>query len=720
MRKQILFGALAVFGIGMSSQSFAQDKHFSCGIDGQLRKLYAENPGLEADYYRLLQNSKHTFKTKSGDDSTVYRIPIVFHILHEYGSENISDLQVFDQMDILNEDYRKLNADTTDIVSEFDTIAGDARIEFVLPSKDPFGNCTNGIEHIYSHMTNFGDDYSKLHQWNRARYLNVWVTNTIGSSGVAGYAYYPSATTGTFFFADGIIILDAFIGSIGTGTPQNSRALTHEIGHYLGLAHTWGSNNENNVACGDDQVDDTPRTKGSPTGVCILDRNTCVDNGPLNPLDYWPYDVIDNVQNYMDYSYCSNMFTRDQINLMRTNLQQDVAFRNNLWSDSNAILTGSDYITAPLCKPIADFSMDDNMICVGGNIQFTSESWNATISDYTWSFPGGTPATGTSATQTVTYDTPGWKDVTLTVSNAAGSSTKTITNALYISPTWTEYYGPAVDNFNGGPSYWASFNPEENHAFFHRISTNGKDNSGCYMLNNYKDISQALPFTDDAFYYQRLGYSKDYLVSPAYNLDNTSNVSISFDYSYGTKATSSDDVTEKIVLYSSSNCGDNWIPRRTITGAEILTVGYVGTEDFYPTSNSEWKTVTINYNPGANEANTRFRIEFVASDFSSNLFIDNFNVSGTLGIADNQDFSNITISPNPVASGADLSIEVSNATKGMEIQLMDLNGKIISTTQVTEANGTQTVNVPMNVAKGCYMINAVQGNNKSTHRVVVY
>ncbi len=718
MRKHLLFGALAVFGMGMNSHSFAQDKHFSCGISEQLQKLYAQNPGLEADYYRLLQNSKQTFHTKSGDDTTIYRIPIVFHILHEYGSENISDLQVYDQMDILNNDYRKLNADTTDIVSVFDTIAGDARIEFVLPTIDPFGNCTNGIEHIYTHMSNFGDDYSKLNQWNRAKYLNVWVTNTIGSAGVAGYAYYPSATVGTFFFADGIIILNDYIGSIGTSNLNSSRALTHEIGHYLGLSHTWGSTNDPNVACGDDQVDDTPKTKGSDL-VCNLNANTCVDGGVL---DYWTFDVVDNVQNYMDYSYCSNMFTRDQINLMRTNLQQDVSFRNNLWSDTNLIATGADYLpgTPQLCAPVADFSMDDNMVCMGGNVLFTSASWNATIDDYSWSFPGGTPATSTNPSQSVTYSAPGWYDVTLTVSNASGSSTKTIANAVYISPDWTEHYGPAIENFNTTDNYWAVFNPENNHANFHRIATNGVDNSGCFMLNNYKDISEALPFTDDAFYYERLGYSKDYMVSPAYNLDNTTGITVSFDYAYGTKATTSADITEKLVVYSSNNCGETWIQRKVVTGASLLTVGYVGNEDFYPTANGEWKTASFAFTPGATETNTRFKFEFVASDFSSNFFLDNVNVSGTLGINDNTGFNSVSVSPNPVAAGSELAVEVTGSTKNMEINVTDLNGKVVSTTKVTDLNGTQTVNIPMNVAKGCYIVNAVQGTNKSTHRVVVY
>ena len=109
MRKQILLGALTAFGLGLSLQVTAQEGSFHCGLPGKLKELYEQDPGLEADLQQLFMNNKHIVQngTKS---STIYRIPIVFHIFHEYGTENITDAQVYDQMDILNEDFRKLNA----------------------------------------------------------------------------------------------------------------------------------------------------------------------------------------------------------------------------------------------------------------------------------------------------------------------------------------------------------------------------------------------------------------------------------------------------------------------------------------------------------------------------------------------------------------------------------------------------------------------------------
>src|SRR5690606_4271114 len=94
----------------------------------------------------------------------------------------------------------------------------------------------------------------------RDKYLNVWISRNM--DGAAGYAYYPDATAGFLQIFDGIMQLANYTGSIGISNVNNSRTLTHEIGHYLNLAHPWGSTNEPGLVCGDDGVEDTPITRG--------------------------------------------------------------------------------------------------------------------------------------------------------------------------------------------------------------------------------------------------------------------------------------------------------------------------------------------------------------------------------------------------------------------------------------------------------------------------
>ncbi len=732
MRKKLLLGVFSLIGVISTGKSFAQETHFNCGSHTQMKKLYAENPGLEEDYKKLVNRYKEN-RIINGKSTTVRVIPIVFHIVHEYGVENISDQNIYDQMDILNEDYRKLNADTNLVVTPFDTIIGDSYLEFRLATLDPWGNCTNGIEHIYNHNSNQGDDYSKLNQWDRDKYLNVWLTKTIGSSGVAGYAYYPTGVTGTGFFRDGIIILHDYVGSLPPSSANNSRALTHEIGHYLGLAHTWGNDNDpgNAASCNqDDGIDDTPNCIGMTT--CQLAMNSCVDG--VQTTDYWyPNDPQDNAQNFMDYSYCSVMFTKGQSSFMNNVLDQETSGRNNLYTAENLVATGTSTTTPVTCTPLADFYVDANgasgntgpnanvmSACVNDPIAFKDASWKAGITSWSWSFPGGTPSTSTNQNPTVTYASPGWYDVTLTVSNSAGSNTKTINHMVYIQGDWAEYTGPRVEDFNQNANFWIANNPENNYASFNRVTSGGRANSACFKLNNFKDVSTAQMFTEDWYYYDRLGNSKDYLISPALDLRSTSNVTISFDYAYGTKATSTTDITEKLVVYYSRDCGKTWIQKTSLTGAALVTAGYVGNTDYTPNNDLQWKTVSFTHTPTAADNKTKFKFEFIASDFSSNFYFDNFNVSGTLGIEDNGVMSTISIAPNPVATGSDLSVEVANSEAGMKLIVLDLKGAIISTTEVPASSGVQTVNIPMNVAKGCYILNAVQGAAKSTHRVVVY
>ncbi|MDQ3101164.1 MAG: M43 family zinc metalloprotease, partial [Bacteroidota bacterium] len=258
--KHLLLGLAAC---SLSLTSFAQEPAFSCGNAELRERLIASDPGFlqreaeyEAEIRDLIRNNSAV-----RDEHVVVTIPVVFHVLHLGGRENISDEQIFDQVAILNQDFRKLNADLSTAIQHFQDIAADTRIEFALPTLDPQGQCTNGIDRIHTVESLRGRDESKLRPWPRNRYLNIWVTDAI-DSGAAGYAYKPGSVEGPGEIRDGIMILHEYTGSIGTGQVGRSRALTHEVGHYFNLDHLWGPTNEPGVACGDDAVEDTPRTKG--------------------------------------------------------------------------------------------------------------------------------------------------------------------------------------------------------------------------------------------------------------------------------------------------------------------------------------------------------------------------------------------------------------------------------------------------------------------------
>lgn len=699
---------LTLAGMLILTSSFAQQ--FSCGLTEKLNKLYAEDPQMEKDFIKLMKNSMSI--AKDGDDSTVFTIPVVFHIIHKYGTENITDAQIFNQMDILNRDYRLLNADTSDVVQEFKQLYSDIKIEFKLAAYDPNGNCTNGIEHIYSHEAYQGDDASKLNQWPRYRYLNVWVVDQM-ENGVAGYAYYPNATDGAGFYRDGIIILNNYIGSIGTGNLNGSRALTHEIGHWLGLPHCWGSTNDPGLACGDDGIDDTPITKG----YNLFCPNTAAQAKICDTA------IVENFQNYMEYSYCSVMFTKDQKDVMRTNLQQISGQRNQLIDSANAVFTGINLVTPPVCKPIADFNAANQYNCLGTAITFNDRSYNSDVDTWAWTFTDGSSTiTSTSQNPSVTFANTGYHDVTLIVGNQYGYDTIVKNDYIYTWNNAWSHVGPGSYDLNtvaGNSDQFGVFNYEENHSYFKIIQQNGVDNSKCFKLNTYFDNSPYYPYSNEGMYYDRLAGSVDEIITPSFDLTHTTGVTITFDYAYASNGLAESDITEKIIVYASKNCGQTWTPRKTITGAALTTMGYAGYSDTKPTNNTMWKTATANYNATGTDYNTIFKIEFTASDVAGNLYIDNININGTLGINELDTQLDINVYPNPVNDQDELTVAYTAGNEEVTFELRDTQGKAVYNEVRNELNQEVSFNLnTKNLSAGCYYL-VIRSNGYTTTKKVM-
>ena len=204
-------------------------------------------------------------------------------------------------------------------------------------------------------------------------------------------------------------------------------------------------------------------------------------------------DTLANVQNWMDYSSCAAMFTNGQHDVTTNTLNGIAGQRNVLWQDTTLIETGvinmtmpQTALTVPLCAPIADFYSPDQTVCVGTSVSFQDASYNAVIDNWDWTFQDGTPAVSTTANPTVTFSSPGWKQVTLTVSNAAGTDTKDEIRYIFVSPDWPDNYGPTTFNMestngNGsGTDYFLVQNPEDNHGKFKVVNNYGYNGSKAF------------------------------------------------------------------------------------------------------------------------------------------------------------------------------------------------------------------------------------------------
>lgn len=194
--------------------------------------------------------------TAFGPDDTLH-IPVVVHIVHDYGSEYIPDNDVYEMIDEINEVYLSQNTDLGQVINPFKPYIGNPKIMFHLAGKDPKGNPSNGITRHWSYLSDGGDDQAKLNQWDPSSYLNIWTTERIGRSPSSGqilaYAVFP-ASAAAIPYTDGILSGYSFI--------RQDKTIPHEIGHYLNLRHTWGNTAVATDCTGDDEVDDTPPTTG--------------------------------------------------------------------------------------------------------------------------------------------------------------------------------------------------------------------------------------------------------------------------------------------------------------------------------------------------------------------------------------------------------------------------------------------------------------------------
>ena len=321
--KHLLF-ALSLF-LFSSSSLLAQH---SCAHTEQRKKMHKEHPELipaQEARRQFLENFTQNFSTNQSAQSFVnLLIPVVFHVVHDNGVENISDAQIHESIVQLNEDYAAVNPELVDVHPNFTDLVANVGFEFRLAELDPNGEPTTGINRIQSELTYNGSDIAlkQMIQWDPTMYLNIWVVYSSNGSNGSAFAYYPADVEGSGSIYDGIVSSYWAVGRTETAIWTHYKILTHEVGHWANLKHTWGDESYNQSLSGcsyDDAVEDTPNTIGN-TG-CDLEAISC--------------ETHDNVQNYMDYSNCSNMFTEGQKTRMVAALNSPVGGRNNLWTESN-------------------------------------------------------------------------------------------------------------------------------------------------------------------------------------------------------------------------------------------------------------------------------------------------------------------------------------------------------------------------------------------------
>ena len=726
--KKNLFTVLGVALLGFSSvaQQLRDPNLIPCATYEAMEEGFKSNPVLKAQYEASQAQFELNYAAEINKINSaakvavpVYTIPVVFHIM---GNLTVTDQAFVTLVSYINNDYAKTGSDISTIDPSFSSLYVDSEIRFALAQKDPNGNCTNGIirhdaDNVYWSQTSPAYNYSGTgtNRWPTNKYLNIYIVECISSatmpcpptgSYIGGYTYLPGGAPSTA--ADAIVMLRNQVTVAG---PSDARTLSHEIGHWLNLAHTFGSSNNPvfgsgstqstslGSSCSTDNVADTPPTGGyfSSCSTSSLDCST------------------PNIENIMDYASCPKMFTQGQTTRMRTALTSATAGRNNLWTSTNLQATG--ITSGYTCTPVADFESNKRAICAGNSFTYTSLSQVGTTGSVSWIFQGGTPATSTATSQVVSYATPGTYSVAITATNTSGTNTKTVTSYVTVLngasgnflPSAYDFQGAtlptsiAVTNYNAGSPTWIQ-----------NSANGGNSTTKSIYINNASATST--PGHIDIF------------ETPVYDFSSTSNITLSYYYAYAKRlATQADSFKVQYSL----DCGGSWtnIIGVPTTAAMAAASGGTTTTAFVPTA-AQWilKTHTpVLLAALNNKPSVKLRFTFTSDKTvgrSNNVYVDQINLTGnvlTTGLNEVEQSIALNIFPNPTSSSSTLDFYTTK-NQTAKINVIDITGRILEqSVKISDTDGhiSYIINQNGNLASGVYIINIdVEGKRISKKLII--
>jgi len=555
----------------------------------------------------------------------------------------------------------------------------------------------------------------------------------------------------------------------------------------LNLEHTWGMTNNAAVSCGDDEVDDTPPTEGN--NDCNNRYDTACATGYLKvyPSQYPGVDsLVDypdtcNVENIMNYSFCTHMFTEGQVVRMHACLNSSIANRNNLSTTSNWALTG----TGPTrvwsdIPPTGDFYVSTsrpgssgasyNYVCAGStnNVTFYNASYNDTVMKIIWNFSNNAtnPTVQNSvtdrryfsqpklATATTSFHTPGWVTVSMQVFGNDGATGPTALQApttfvdsqrVFVAdsvPTSTASY---YQEFNGlsNDNMWPTFNYYNNEfkwqhgnvGYFDNSSMmyTGFDNRLNYQLGQYPLTGVPRGDFDDMF-------------TPFFDcstLTGSDSMYMHFMYSAASRTNISQDISDTLEIAYSTNCGTTWQTLKTLQKSTLINRGTVSTS-YVPSSGTDWQLASVPFSTslvsavkGGAKVAFRFRyrpgIDFAGYTTANyegvstgnNFYMDRVNFSnsvlGIQTIAPNEMGNTVIVTPNPTNSDAHVVVKDMIGTE-VNLVVTDITGKVIfsSTQRSTDAVSTITIPKAALQVSGMYFVNVKTANQNHTEKLVVY
>lgn len=625
-RGLILFFVLASFA--STAQTLRPPLLERCGttkyetLQLQLNPNREGNPRFENWMQQKLTTKRFENQRTQGTQS-VYTIPVVVHVIHNGEAigiaTNISDNQILSQIQAMNKDFQRLNADAANTPSEFLGVAGSFDLEFVLAKQDPFGAPTTGINRVQGTKTTWtisdNATFKALSYWPAEDYLNIWVINI---PSYLGYAQFPVSSLPGLEDApndrltDGVVIDYTVFGSNfeGLGTfaldskYNRGRTCTHEVGHFFGLRHIWGD--DGSSCTGTDYVDDTPNQGANYVGQCPTDtRTTCSSN--------------DMYMNYMDYTNdaCMNLYTQGQVARM-TVVVENSPRRYSLLNSEGAndppalandlaltqITTPATSICGGTFTPALAIQNIGTSTVTTARVQFKINGSVTETKDFALNLVNLASTTISFDPVTQNSGTVNYEFEVLLVNGVADqrpeNSLRTVSTTVPASTTL-----PVAEGFYTLPSGWTIYNPDGGVAWSLRNTpTNGYAmHVNCYDYENEGAI--------------------DRLITPVLDLTTATTAYIRFDRAYAMYSASH---PERLRILVSSACdfSSTFTEILNLEGSALATAAST-TSSFIPTLASQWQSSTLSLH---DFIGGKIQVAFeVTNAYGNNVYIDNVTIS---------------------------------------------------------------------------------------------
>lgn len=722
----LLVGTTATFARGILQQSVKVIREAQtppvqrCSVIEHEEYLQQQNPNRIAErqaYETTINNWVAAQQNNPTVQGGTITIPVVVHVIWNTAAQNISDNQIFSQIQVMNEDFGRTNPDASNTPSYWTSIAANTDIQFCLATVDPSGNPTTGIERrqISTNVSFNTNDNVKnfatngLNAWNVTQYLNLWVCNLGG--GLLGYGEFPTGSaSNTFGMVMGYTCFGSNFTSYGSGfnliTQYNrGRTSTHEIGHCFNLFHIWG---DDGTSCsGSDQCSDTPNQADEHYGCPSGSQVSCT-NGPNGDM----------YQNYMDYSddICMNLFTQGQKTRMLAVLNNApynaLQTSQACQSASAGIDAGISAINSPATTICSTTFTPNVTIRNYGTNNLTSATINyridaGPIQTYNWTGNLATNATQNVALSSMTT-TAGTHTFTAYTSNPnsgvdANAGNDQSQRTFTVSATGQNLpYTQGFESTTFVPAGWTLSNPDGGITWA-RTTTAASSGSASAKMDNYN--------------YTGGNGQVDEMQMQSFNLSSVSNPVMTFQvaYTYWTVPYQYSDTLEILI---STDCGVTWTTIYEKYGSNLQTAPPVSSQTvgFTPTS-AQWRLETVNLAPYQTSSNAMIKFRNI-SDFEDNLYVDDINLQNMTDVQSELLHSEVNLFPNPSSGKVNLYVNMFSRSD-LTITVMNAVGQVVSTmTESGSIGGNYELDLTSE-PNGVYFIEVQTGTEVVTRRIVI-